>query len=295
VPLRDKGGNVVRWFGTATDIHEQKLAEAELRDARDAAEAASRAKSRFLAVISHELRTPLTAIIGFADLLETGVLGPLEKQQRESLGRITASSWGLVQIIDEILTFSTAEAGREQVRPQVLDVVDLAGGVASLFQLQAARQGLQLEFSTSSPRLSLLSDAGKVRQILINIIGNALKFTDQGRVSLEVRAAANGAVEVLVRDTGPGIPADQHDLIFEPFTQADQSSTRVKGGTGLGLAVSRRLARLLGGDVTVESVPGQGSTFRLWLPHLAVQHPRLQAPPHPCGATDDAVAGATDS
>jgi PAS domain S-box-containing protein len=289
VPLRDKGGNVVRWFGTATDIHEQKLAEAELRDARDAAEAASRAKSRFLAVISHELRTPLTAIIGFADLLETGVLGPLEKQQRESLGRITASSWGLVQIIDEILTFSTAEAGREQVRPQVLDVVDLAGGVASLFQLQAARQGLQLEFSTSSPCLSLLSDAGKVRQILINIIGNALKFTDQGKVSLEVRAAANGAVEVLVRDTGPGIPADQHDLIFEPFTQADQSSTRVKGGTGLGLAVSRRLARLLGGDVTVESVPGQGSTFRLWLPHLTVQPLREPVP------TDDAVAGATDS
>jgi PAS domain S-box-containing protein len=289
VPLRDKGGNVVRWFGTATDIHEQKLAEAELRDARDAAEAASRAKSRFLAVISHELRTPLTAIIGFADLLETGVLGPLEKQQRESLGRITASSWGLVQIIDEILTFSTAEAGHEQVRPQVLDVVDLAGGVASLFQLQAARQGLQLEFSTSSPRLSLLSDAGKVRQILINIVGNALKFTDQGRVSLEVRAAANGAVEVLVRDTGPGIPAEQHDLIFEPFTQADQSSTRVKGGTGLGLAVSRRLARLLGGDVTVESVPGQGSTFRLWLPHLTVQPLREPVP------TDDAVAGATDS
>jgi PAS domain S-box-containing protein len=288
VPLRDQAGNVVRWFGTATEIHEQKLAEAELRDARDAAEAASRAKSRFLAVISHELRTPLTAIIGFADLLETGVLGPLENQQRESLGRITASSWGLVQIIDEILTFSTAEAGREQVRPQVLDVVDLAGGVASLFQPQAARQGMQLEFSTSTPRLSLLSDAGKVRQILINIVGNALKFTDQGRVSLEVRASANGAVEVLVRDTGPGIPADQHDLIFEPFTQADQSSTREKGGTGLGLAVSRRLARLLGGDVTVESVPGQGSTFRLWLPHLTVQPLREPVP------SDDAAAGATE-
>jgi signal transduction histidine kinase len=123
-------------------------------------------------------------------------------------------------------------------------------------------------------------------------------------VSLEVGAAANGAVEVLVRDTGPGIPAEQHDLIFEPFTQADQSSTREKGGTGLGLAVSRRLARLLGGDITVESGPGQGSTFRLWLPHLAVQQLREPVPTDDAiagatdaiaGATDNAVAGATDS
>jgi PAS domain S-box-containing protein len=277
VPLRGADGSIIRWFGTATDIHERKLAEAELRRARDAAEVASLAKSRFLAVISHELRTPLTAVIGFTDLLESGVLGPVTEQQREPLRRIAASSWGLVQIIDEILTFSRAEAGREEVRPQVLDLVDLADAVVAMLQPQAAQRGLQLSVEPAARSVSLHSDGGKIRQILTNLIGNAIKFTDYGSIRVAVRTAGEAA-EVVIRDTGLGIPADMIDLVFEPFTQVDQSNTRERGGTGLGLTVSRRLARLLGGDVTAESEPGAGSTFTLRLPHLGAVHAQLEEP-----------------
>jgi PAS domain S-box-containing protein len=276
VPLLDGEGDIQRWFGTATDIHEQKLAESQLRAARDAAEVASQAKTQFLAVISHELRTPLTGVIGFADLLESGVLGSLAERQKQAVQRITASSWGLVQIIDQILIYSRTEVGREQVHAQVLDLVDLVTEVSTLLEPEATRCGLDLVVSSCQPAIPLHSDAGKVRQILINIVGNAVKFTDSGTVQVYVRAERDGVTEVSVRDTGPGIYAEQLEYIFEPFTQGDQSNTREKGGTGLGLSVSRRLARLLGGDVTVESTPGEGSTFTLRLPHLSME--RLEHP-----------------
>jgi PAS domain S-box-containing protein len=271
VPLFDAEGTIQRWFGTATDIHEQKLAESQLRAARDAAEVASQAKTQFLAVISHELRTPLTGVIGFADLLASGVLGPLAERQKQAVHRITASSWGLVQIIDQILIYSRTEVGREQVHPQVLDLVDLVTEVSKLLEPEATRSGINLVVSSCQPAIPLHSDAGKVRQILINIVGNAVKFTDTGTVQVDVRAAQDGITEVSVRDTGPGIYAEQFEQIFEPFTQGDQSNTREKGGTGLGLSVSRRLARLLGGEVTVASTPGVGSTFTLRLPHLSME------------------------
>jgi PAS domain S-box-containing protein len=276
VPLLDAEGNIQRWFGTATDIHEQKLAESQLRAARDAAEVANQAKTQFLAVISHELRTPLTGVIGFADLLASGVLGPLAERQQQAVQRITASSWGLVQIIDQILIYSRTEVGREQIHPQVLDLVDLVAEVSTLLEPEATRCGINLVVSSCQPAIPLHSDAGKVRQILINIVGNAVKFTDTGTVQVAVRTAQYGITEVSVRDTGPGIHAEQLESIFEPFTQGDQSNTREKGGTGLGLSVSRRLARLLGGDVTVESTPGVGSTFTLRLPHLSME--RLEDP-----------------
>jgi PAS domain S-box-containing protein len=276
VPLCDADGTIQRWFGTATDIHEQKLAETQLRAARDAAEVANQAKTQFLAVISHELRTPLTGVIGFADLLGSGVLGPLAERQQQALHRITASSWGLVQIIDQILTYSRTEVGREQVHAQVLDLVDLAREVSSLLEPEATRCGIDLAVSSSQPAIPLHSDAGKVRQILTNMVGNAVKFTDTGTVAVSVSASEDGMAEVTIRDTGPGIRAEQLESIFEPFTQGDQSNTREKGGTGLGLSVSRRLARLLGGDVTVESVVGVGSTFTLRLPHLRVERSEQQ-------------------
>jgi PAS domain S-box-containing protein len=275
VPLFDAEGNIQRWFGTATDIHEQKQAESLLRAARDAAEVADRAKTQFLAVISHELRTPLTGVIGFADLLASGVLGPLAERQKQAVQRITASSWGLVQIIDQILIYSRTEVGREQVHAQVLDLVDLATEVSTLLEPEAARCGIDLVVSSCQPAVPLHSDAGKVRQILINIVGNAVKFTDTGTVQVDVRTAQDGITEVSVCDTGPGIHVEQLEYIFEPFTQGDQSNTREKGGTGLGLSVSRRLARLLGGDVTVASTPGVGSTFTLRLPHLGMERDQM--------------------
>jgi PAS domain S-box-containing protein len=265
VPLRDDYGHVVRWFGTATDIHEQKTAQVELQAARDAAEAASRAKSQFLAVISHELRTPLTAVIGYSDLLETGVLGELQEPQKQPLSRIRHSAWHLVELIDEILSFSRAEAGKEQVRLQETDAADVVGSVVSLLEPEATRRGVRLNGHVPMPA-RVITDSGKLRQIVMNLVGNAVKFTDHGEVSVLLETSDGGSVTIRVRDTGPGIPQDQLEHIFEPFTQCDQEHTREKGGAGLGLAVSRRLARLLGGDVHVESVPGLGSTFSLTLP-----------------------------
>jgi PAS domain S-box-containing protein len=265
VPLRADDGRVTRWFGTATDIHDQKTAQVELQEARDAAEAASRAKSQFLAVISHELRTPLTAVIGYSDLLETGVLGELHEAQKQPLSRIRHSAWHLVELIDEILTFSRAEAGKEQVRLQETDAADVVGAVVSLLEPEASRRGVRLSAHVLTP-VRIITDSGKLRQIVMNLVGNAVKFTDQGEVSVLLETGDSGSVTVRVRDTGRGIPQDQLEHIFEPFTQCDQEHTREKGGAGLGLAVSRRLARLLGGDVQVESLPGIGSTFSLTLP-----------------------------
>jgi PAS domain S-box-containing protein len=265
VPLRNYQGDVVRWFGTATDIHEQKMAQVELQAARDSAEAASRAKSQFLAVISHELRTPLTAVIGYSDLLETGVLGELQEAQKQPLARIRHSAWHLVALIDEILSFSKAEAGKEQVRLQETDAADVVDSVVSLLEPEASRRGVRLNGHVTAP-VRVITDSGKLRQIVMNLVGNAVKFTDHGEVNVLLEARDGGTVTIRVRDTGPGIPSDQLERIFEPFTQCDQGLTREKGGAGLGLAVSRRLARLLGGDVYVESVPGRGSTFTVTLP-----------------------------
>jgi PAS domain S-box-containing protein len=265
VPLHGEDGQIARWFGTATDIHEQKTAQAELQAARDAAEAASRAKSQFLAVISHELRTPLTAVIGYSDLLETGVLGELQESQKQPLTRIRQSAWHLVELIDEILSFSRAEAGNEQFRLQETDAADIVGSVISLLDPEAGRRGVRLNGDVSTPT-PLITDPGKLRQIVMNLVGNAVKFTDDGEVSVLLETSDGGSVSIHVRDTGPGIPHDQLERIFEPFTQCDQGHTREKGGAGLGLAISRRLARLLGGDVFVESTPGGGSTFSLTLP-----------------------------
>lgn len=227
------------------------------------AESANRAKGEFLATMSHELRTPLTAIIGYGDLLATGVCGELSGRQREQVERITLSAWHLVSIIEQILTFSRTEAGREQPRLETLDLCALVRESASLLEPEAARRGLTLSVAAPA-ELALESDAGKLRQILLNLIGNAVKFTEQGGVEISVERCAD-ASWVRVRDTGPGLAPEDLERIFEPFTQVDQSATRAKGGAGLGLPVSRRLARLLGGDVEVESAPGRGSTFSLRL------------------------------
>lgn len=230
-----------------------------------AAQGASEAKSQFLAVMSHELRTPLSAIIGFTDLLAQGVWGPLTERQQEQVGRIRGGAWHLVSIIDQILTFSRAEAGREQVEVHPTDLGALVVEAVSLVEPEALAKGLRLEMDVAAPGRVVKTDAGKVRQIVLNLLGNAIKFTDAGsvRVGLGVQ---EGFVVLEIVDTGPGIPPEDHERMFEPFTQLDQSSTRTKGGAGLGLPVSRKLARLLGGDIVVQSAPGGGSGFRLLLP-----------------------------
>jgi signal transduction histidine kinase len=242
--------------------------EAE-RAARRAAEQASAAKSQFLSTMTHELRTPLTAIIGLADLVASRLAGPENERQRLHLERVQQAAWHLVTIIDQILDFCRSEAGKLEVETEDVELAAIAGDVVGVMAGEAEMKNLTLAVDASGP-LAIRSDAGKIRQILTNLVGNAVRYTRAGsiRVSLE----GDGRwVRCHVRDTGPGIPADSSEAIFEPFVQVDPDPSRTEGGTGLGLAVSRRLARRLGGDVDVESRVGEGSTFTLRLPRSRSQ------------------------
>ena len=226
---------------------------------------ASETKSEFLATMSHELRTPMNAILGYADLLDAEVAGPLTATQREHLGRIGASARHLLQLIDEILTFSRIEAGREQVTVERFDLAELARDTAMLVEPLAAGKELRFPVDTSADPLWVVSDAGKVRQILLNLLSNAVKFTDAGEVRLAVRAEGDEAV-LRVSDTGIGIAPEQQGRIFDAFWQVEQSSIRRAGGTGLGLSVTLHLAEMLGGTVQVDSTPFAGSTFTVRIP-----------------------------
>jgi PAS domain S-box-containing protein len=265
VQLADDGSPVFR-TGIVRDVGDQKRAEVALRAAKEEAEQASQAKSQFLAVMSHELRTPLTGVIGFADLIQSEVLGPTTPKQQESLARIKASSWHLISIIDEILSLSRAEAGNEDVRRQDTDVALIVREIARIVEPDARARGLAVECVDADQPAIVPTDPGKVRQILINLVGNATKYASDGVITVAVDRSDPRNLRVHVRDIGPGIAEEDHERIFEPFTQVDSSHTRPGSGAGLGLAICRRLARMLGGDVSLDSAPGEGSTFTLHLP-----------------------------
>ena len=247
------------------DVTERVAREEALHAALMQAEVASQAKSEFLASMSHELRTPLSAIVGYMDLLEGEMVGAVAPLQRTFLGRVKTAARHLISVIEEILTFSRVEAGKEPVHVEEVEVGTLVRDVEEMFMPQAMRKGIALEMRLPEDPVTLRTDATKIRQILINLVGNALKFTDAGSVSLEMTMAGDEAWFV-IRDTGPGIETVYLERIFDPFTQLDQSLRRTKGGTGLGLPVSRRLAHLLGGDLLVHSAPGEGATFTLRVP-----------------------------
>jgi signal transduction histidine kinase len=261
--LRD--GRVDGVLVLVQDVTERVGREEELRDALERAQAASQAKSEFLASMSHELRTPLSAIVGYMELLEGEMVGPVAPQQKNYFGRVKTAARHLISIIEEILTFSRIEAGKEEVHVELVDAATLVRDVGELFEPQSMQKGLALSITLPAARVVVGTDPTRLRQILINLLGNAMKFTDAGQVALEM-TLTDDRVHFCIRDTGPGITAENLGRIFDPFTQLDQSLKRVKGGTGLGLPVSRRLAHLLGGDLTVVSVPAQGTTFTLWLP-----------------------------
>ncbi|HYW05578.1 MAG TPA: ATP-binding protein [Longimicrobium sp.] len=226
---------------------------------------ANETKSAFLATMSHELRTPMNAILGYADLLDAEVAGPLTDAQRGQLTRISASARHLLQLIDEILTFSRIEAGREQVSVERFDLGALARDTSALVDPMAHAKGLRFPSRVPLEPVWMVSDPGKVRQILLNLLSNAVKFTDSGEVRLTVRVHEERAV-MEIQDTGIGIAPEQLGRVFDAFWQVEQSSTRRAGGTGLGLSVTRQLVSMLGGEVLLRSAPGEGSTFTVELP-----------------------------
>ncbi len=259
------------WAGRAAiqvvlrDITRWKEAEKQLVRAKEEAERASRAKTRFLSVMSHELRTPLNAVMGFAELLQAEVLGPLNEVQRDRLGRIRTSAKHLGSIIEDILTFTSVGPGRLELRNAVVRVDRVARDVAEMMEPEADRKGLELRVQDGDEPVRAYTDASKLRQILTNLVQNGLKYTEEGGVEISL-GSSEDSVWIVVRDTGRGIPEDRLEDVFHPFVQVETSSVRTTGGAGLGLAVCRELARLLEGEVEVASKPGRGTTFTVHLP-----------------------------
>lgn len=247
----------------------ERRARAEAEAARAEAEEANRAKSQFLARMSHDLRTPLNAIGGYADLVAMGIHGPTTPAQAEAMERIRRAQQHLLTLINDILSFARLEAGQVRLELEEVEVRDVLLELQPLVGPQAGERGLRLEVRRGAPGVRVRADRERVIQILLNLVSNAVKFTEPGgHVSISC-AATRSAVSVRVRDTGGGIPADRLEEIFDPFVQAGRSSAERRQGVGLGLAISRELARMMEGELTVASVVGRGSTFTLTLPRAA--------------------------
>ncbi len=269
VPIRDSAGQILGYRGASLDISKHREYERELVLQKEAAEAAARAKSNFLAMMSHEIRTPLNSVLGFADLV---LDSPLNPAQREHLEIIKSSGDALLVLLNDILDFSKIESGRMEIEIRPTDLRRCIREVLDLYRLSATAKQLKLsaEIAPDVPH-HVLTDWSRLRQILVNLVGNAVKFTAEGGVHVRVFLArgeevANTRLRIEVSDTGIGISAEQRLRLFKPFTQADSSTTRRFGGTGLGLAISRRLAVLLDGELGLMDHDGAASTFYVDLP-----------------------------
>jgi PAS domain S-box-containing protein len=272
-PSYDSAGKISGYRGASLDITKHRAYEQELVLQKEAAEAAARAKSSFLAMMSHEIRTPLNSVLGFADLVLDTSLNPI---QREHLQTIKSSGDALLILLNDILDFSKIESGHMQVEIRTVDLSRCINEVIELYQLTAKAKKLTLRTTVEEtvPRY-LLTDGSRLRQILVNLVGNAVKFTSEGEIRVTAALAplmghdAGLRIRISVSDTGIGISAGQRARLFTPFTQADSSTTRRFGGTGLGLAISKRLASLLEGELSLGSHEGPGTTFHLDIPSTA--------------------------
>jgi PAS domain S-box-containing protein len=267
VPIFTPEKHVDRWFGTCTDIDQQKKVMAAMEDARRMAEAANQTKSSFLANVSHEIRTPLGAILGFTDLLKEGNLEPDER--RHYFEVIERNGNALTSILNDVLDLSKVEAGHLQIVPSQFSLKSLLSETMDLFRDQAQGKGLRFEDEIQQRTPDLIcSDPARLRQILVNLIGNAIKFTAQGKVKILVSSKARDSshheFRIEIDDTGPGLTSEQASQLFRPFTQADNSIARKFGGTGLGLVLSKRLAQALSGDVKLKKCePNKGCSFEV--------------------------------
>ncbi len=283
-PVRDADGRLAMTISVERDITEAKARAADLAEARLRAEAAAEAKSRFLATMSHEIRTPMNGVIGMAELLSATPLSPV---QRDYVSAIRDSGQALLTLINDILDLSRLQAGRMTIAADPFDLAALMRGVGML--LAPLAEGKAVTFRNlppGHPPVWVTGDAGRVRQVLVNLVGNAIKFTRAGEVALHLGAEDRDGLLALtagVADTGIGIAPDRLEAVFDSFTQADGTISREFGGTGLGLSLSRLLAREMGGDVQVASVPGQGSVFTLdlTLPRAAAPAEAVAAPVAP--------------
>ncbi len=271
MPWTDKSGNICGTFGISRDVTKLKQMQDELSKAKDAAEDANRAKSEFLANMSHEIRTPMNGVIGMTELLLNTNLTP---EQREYQKLVQSSAEALLALLNDILDFSKIEAGKLELDHAPMKLRDTLGLTLHTLAARAAEKGVELAVHIL-PEVPdhLIGDAGRLRQVVVNLVGNAIKFTSEGEIVVEVTPKkttdSQATLHVAVRDTGIGITPEQQTKIFDSFTQADTSTTRQYGGTGLGLAIASQLVQLMGGHISVESEPGKGSTF-----HFAVTFER---------------------
>ena len=293
VPILDEEGALHEWVGMHADITDRKVAELELAAARDAAEAANRAKSVFLANMSHELRTPLSAVIGYSEMIEEEVEDLGQTELLTDLGKIKSNARHLLSLINDVLDLSKIEANRMDTFAEDTDVATLVTDVVSTVEPLARQKRNRVEIELGDDLGHMRTDVVKLRQCLFNLLSNAAKFTEDGRIVLAVDREAGGAVDggwlvFRVTDSGIGMSPEQLGRLFERFSQADQTTTRKFGGTGLGLAITRAFSRLLGGDIAVESTAGEGTSFTIRLPALMPEQGTASGLP---SAASDTPAG----